>query len=56
MSAEPDDPIAHLADAYAKFFFGLWQSRATANPSASGPADATEENSSGKESSIPCES
>jgi hypothetical protein len=57
MSADDDDPLAPLADAYAEFLFGLWLSQqATANPSASGPADAPEENSSGKESAIPCES
>ena len=27
MSADDDDPIAPLADAYAEFLFGLWQSQ-----------------------------
>jgi hypothetical protein len=55
MSADDDDPIAPLADAYAELLYGLWQSQqVTANASASVPADATEENSSGNESPIPC--
>jgi hypothetical protein len=41
MSADDDDPLAPLADAYAEFLFGLWQSQqATASASASGPADS----------------
>jgi hypothetical protein len=55
MSADDDDPLAPLADAYAEFLFGLWQSQqATANASASGPADAAEATTSGNESAIPC--
>jgi hypothetical protein len=54
MSADDDDPIAPLADAYAEFLFGLWQSQqATANASVSGPADAAEAITSGNESAIP---
>ena len=45
-------------EAMAELAYGLWQleEQATANASASGPADATEENSSGNESAIPCAS
>ena len=41
MSADDDDPIAPLADAYAEFLYGLWQSQqATQNTSEAVPADA----------------
>jgi hypothetical protein len=53
MSADDDDPLTPLADAYAEFLYGLWQSQ-QANASASGPADAAEATTSGKESAIPC--
>lgn len=50
MSADDDDPLAPLADAYAEFLYGLWQSQqSTANASASGPADAAEATTSGIE-------
>ena len=54
---EPDDQqLDRFCEAMAELAFGLWQleQQATANASAPGPADATEENSSGKESVIPC--
>ncbi len=53
MSADDDDPLAPLADAYAEFLFGLWQSQQALNPSASGPADAPEANTTGNEGAIP---
>ena len=41
MSADDDDPIAPLADAYAEFLYGLWQSQqAPQNTSEAVPADA----------------
>jgi hypothetical protein len=53
---EPDDQqLDRFHEAMAELAYGLWQleEQATANPSTSGPADATEENSSGNESVIP---
>jgi hypothetical protein len=55
---EPDDQqLDRFCEAMAELAYGLWQleEQATANASASVPADATEENSSGKESAISCE-
>ena len=52
-----ESQLDRFFEAMAELAYGLWrlEEQAAANASASGPADAAEETTSGNESAIPCE-